>query len=75
MKAGCPAAPLLAAGDPLGRLGVSESGVVERDRRVWAAAAQHGVPVVQLLSGGYTAASTPCIARCIQNLFHEFQLG
>ncbi|KAL4452011.1 hypothetical protein ABPG75_007673 [Micractinium tetrahymenae] len=62
-------------GDPLGRLRVSEAGVVERDRLVWAAAAQHRVPVLMLLSGGYTRASTPVIARSIQALFEQFGLG
>lgn len=62
-------------GDPLGRLCVSEAGVVERDRLVWAAAAQHKVPILMLLSGGYTRASTPVIARSIQALFEQFGLG
>ena len=39
------------------------------------AALDHGVPVVQLLSGGYTSASTPVIASCIKNLFDRFNLG
>lgn len=63
------------AGDPLGRFDVSLEGVVRRDEMVWRAAAEHGVPIVQLLSGGYTKASTPCIAESIQNLFAKFSLG
>ncbi|KAL4424507.1 hypothetical protein ABPG77_006816 [Micractinium sp. CCAP 211/92] len=62
-------------GDPLGRLCVSEAGVVERDRLVWAAAAQHRVPILMLLSGGYTRASTPVIAHSIQALFEHFELA
>lgn len=54
---------------------MSEAGVVERDRLVWAAAAQHKVPILMLLSGGYTRASTPVIARSIQALFEQFGLG
>ena len=64
-----------AAGDPLGYLTVSPEGVVARDEMVWQAALDHGVPVVQLLSGGYTSASTPVIASCIKNLFDRFNLG
>ncbi len=63
------------AGDPLGRLCVSEAGVMERDRLVWAAAAQHRVPILMLLSGGYTRASTPVIAHSIQAVFEHFGLG
>lgn len=33
------------------------------------------VPIVQLLSGGYTRESTPCIAACITALFSKFDLG
>ncbi|PSC71162.1 class III RPD3 type histone deacetylase [Micractinium conductrix] len=62
-------------GDPLGRLGVSPGGVVQRDRLVWATAVAHRTPILQLLSGGYTPASTPVIARCIETLFNEFGLG
>lgn len=54
---------------------MSEAGVVERDRLVWAAAAQHRVPILMLLSGGYTRASTPVIARSIQAMFERFRLG
>lgn len=63
------------AGDPLGGLAVSQAGVVERDETVWRAALEHGVPILQLLSGGYTKASTPCIASSVENLFAKFALG
>ena len=65
----------LHAGDPLGYLDVSPAGVRQRDLMVWRAALEHRVPVVQLLSGGYTQASTTCIADCIEALFKEFDLG
>eukprot|EP00887_Chlorella_sp_A99_P001400 scaffold8.g1400.t1 len=62
-------------GDPLGRLRVSTEGVRRRDELVWAAALEHGTPIVQVLSGGYTRASTPCIAASIASLFRRFGLG
>jgi histone deacetylase 11 len=59
-------------GDPLGLLRVSERAVVERDAAVFAAALARRVPVVMLLSGGYTAASTPAIAASVANLVRRF---
>lgn len=63
------------AGDPLGRLSVSAEGVLRRDEMVWQAALDHGAPIVQVLAGGYTRESTPCIAASIENLFQRFDLG
>ena len=63
------------AGDPLGSLSVSAAGVVQRDELVWRAALAAGSPLVMLLSGGYTAASTPCIASSLENLFKKLGLG
>lgn len=62
------------AGDPLGLLRVTEEGVLRRDEAVFAAAMEHRVPIVMLLSGGYTKDSTPCIARSIENLAARFGL-
>jgi hypothetical protein len=42
---------------------------------VWQAALDHGAPIVQVLAGGYTRESTPCIAASIENLFQRFDLG
>lgn len=64
-----------AAGDPLGYLVVTPAGVQERDEMVWRAALEHRVPIVQVLSGGYTQASTPAIADSLTNLFSTFGLG
>ena len=63
------------AGDSLGRLEVSPAGVQRRDELVWRAALEHRVPIVQLLSGGYTKASTPVIADSLTHLFTTFGLG
>lgn len=62
------------AGDALGRLGLSAGAVVRRDEAVWAAAAAAKSPIAMVLSGGYTPASTPCIASSIASLFRKFGL-
>lgn len=54
---------------------MTAEGVLKRDQMVWQAAVERGVPIVQTLSGGYTRASTPCIASSIANLFQQFGLG
>ena len=41
------------AGDPLGRLAVSLSGLAERERRVLTLCREHGVPVATVIGGGY----------------------
>ena len=43
------------AGDRLGRLSVSKAGLAERDRMVFAAAAEHDLPVAVVMAGGYAA--------------------
>jgi acetoin utilization deacetylase AcuC-like enzyme len=40
-------------GDRLGRLKLSREGLAERDRRVFAAARERGIPVVVTMAGGY----------------------
>ncbi|BFF93021.1 histone deacetylase 11 [Drosophila madeirensis] len=55
-------------GDPLGHLDISAEGVMERDRLVFSTFRALGIPVVMLLSGGYTKASARVIADSIINL-------
>lgn len=50
------------AGDPLGRLAVSLSGLAERERRVLTACREHGVPVATVIGGGYDD-DRPALAR------------
>ena len=61
--------------DPLGRLNVSQEGVIERDRMVFEAALKNKVPVVMVTSGGYSKQSAPCIAASVENLVKTFGLG
>lgn len=50
-------------GDRLGGLRVSESGVLERDRKVLTKVAARGIPTVILASGGYSKVSARLLAR------------
>lgn len=59
-------------GDPLGLLGVSSAGVVERDLLVARQAHDRGIPFVMLLSGGYTNESHKVIADSVAMLLQEF---
>ncbi|KAG2440273.1 hypothetical protein HXX76_004385 [Chlamydomonas incerta] len=64
------------AGDPLGRLGVSAAGVVERDELVWRWCRDVArAPIAMLLSGGYARDSAAVIAASLANLFAKFDLN
>lgn len=56
------------AGDPLGRMSISEDGIVERDDLVFRIAHASKIPIVMVLSGGYTPQSAFVTARSIQNI-------
>jgi acetoin utilization deacetylase AcuC-like enzyme len=45
-------------GDRLGRLSLSKAGLVERDRLVFTACAQQGLPIAVTMSGGYAKDAT-----------------
>ena len=49
--------------------------VIARDQRVFQYAADAGVPICMLLSGGYASQSAAVISASIANLFTVFQLG
>ena len=40
-------------GDPLGRLNISEQGIINRDETVFEVCFKNEIPVVMILSGGY----------------------
>lgn len=58
-------------GDALGALRVSEAGVLERDKMVWEAASQNGMPILMVPSGGYFKASGPMIARSLTGILKD----
>jgi histone deacetylase 11 len=53
------------SGDPLGDLGVSEAGVIERDRYVIDACRNAGIPLLIVPSGGYTRHSHRLVAEML----------
>jgi len=58
-------------GDPLGLLAVSAEGIVRRDLLVARQARDRGIPLVMLLSGGYTNESHAIIANSVAALLSE----
>lgn len=62
-------------GDPLGRLNITEEGIIARDELVFRHCYQDNkVPIVMLLSGGYQISNAPVIAESIRNLCKRFDL-
>jgi histone deacetylase 11 len=56
-------------GDPLGGgVGISAEGVIQRDQIVFEAALTHSIPVVMVLSGGYSRASATVVSSSVVNL-------
>jgi len=59
--------------DPLGCMSISEDGIIKRDQIVFTNVLNHKIPVVMLLSGGYTRKSATVIGRSIENILRCFQ--
>ena len=56
------------AGDPLGGMSITVGGILRRDGFVFRTALDRKIPIVMLLSGGYTRKSAGVIGRSIKNL-------
>ena len=54
--------------DPLGRMSVAESGIIERDAFVFQLARDNKIPVAMVLSGGYTSESARIIGTSLENI-------
>lgn len=54
--------------DSLGGLSVSRAGIMERDEFLFDTAAEREIPILQVLSGGYTPQSAGIIAASIENI-------
>lgn len=52
-------------GDPLGRLHISDEGIVKRDEMIIGMCRKKNKPVVMLLSGGYQKVNAEIIANSI----------
>lgn len=57
--------------DPLGRLSISQNGIIQRDEMVFRYAKKHNIPIVMTLSGGYTKKSAQIIGKSIANLLEK----
>ena len=57
--------------DPLGRMGISKDGIKNRDEFVFSQALAHNIPIVMVLSGGYTKESAGIIGKSIENLIKK----
>jgi histone deacetylase 11 len=57
--------------DPLGQMGVSKAGVIKRDEIVFGLTLERNIPILMLLSGGYTRKSTALIGESIENLLKK----
>ena len=55
-------------GDPLGAMRITEKGIIQRDRIVFEHALKNKIPIVMLLSGGYTRQSAHIIGASIANI-------
>ncbi|MEM1000482.1 MAG: histone deacetylase [Bacteroidota bacterium] len=61
--------------DPLGQLKVSAAGIVVRDETVFQLARHHKIPILKVLSGGYTPESANIIGSSIRNLWRKGLIG
>ncbi len=57
--------------DHLGQMSISENGIIERDMFVFAQALQRNIPIVMVLSGGYTKESAGIIAQSLTRVLLE----
>ncbi len=57
--------------DPWGCLSVSRQGLIERDEFVWRHAQKNNIPILMLLSGGYSNESAEIICESISNIMEN----
>lgn len=60
--------------DPLGRMALSEKGIIARDEMVFEKAKSLNIPITMVLSGGYQENNADIISRSIINLFNKLDL-
>ncbi len=58
--------------DPLGNMGVTAAGILERDLYVASELRSRGIPTVMVLSGGYTRQSYELVARSVRRLLETY---
>lgn len=60
--------------DPLGALSVSKEGIINRDEFVFDQAIKGNIPILMVLSGGYTKESAQIIGESIENIIKKKSL-
>ena len=60
-------------GDPLGCMSISEDGIIKRDEIVFRNAFKNKIPILMVLSGGYTRKSAGVIGKSIENILRCFK--
>ncbi|MBN1897484.1 MAG: histone deacetylase [Spirochaetes bacterium] len=54
--------------DPLGHMNITTQGIIQRDEMVFRQALKRKIPILMVLSGGYTKQSSLIIGKSIENL-------
>jgi histone deacetylase 11 len=57
--------------DPIGRMSMSKQGIIERDFFVFNQACVRNIPILMVLSGGYTSESAGIIADSLERILRE----
>jgi len=60
--------------DPLGKMKISETGIIKRDEMVFKYAFKNSIPILMLLSGGYSKKSGLIIGKSIEKLLNNIIL-
>jgi histone deacetylase 11 len=63
------------AGDPLGGMNITAEGIIRRDGFVFRRAVDGKIPILMVLSGGYTRKSAGVIGRSIENILKTIVAG
>lgn len=61
-------------GDPLGGMAITKKGIIERDLFIFQQARLHNIPILMVLSGGYTPESAGIIGESIENIINKLNL-
>ena len=60
--------------DPLGKMKITAQGIMGRDAFVWTQAFAHKIPILMVLSGGYSAESAQIVGTSVKKIIKQFKL-
>jgi histone deacetylase 11 len=60
--------------DPLGKMAVTEQGIIERDLFLFSQAFANKTPILMVLSGGYSTESAHIVSASVENILKKFNL-